>query len=240
MTEKIKKINNPLTVIAVFAALAEINATVSIGLIDKELQSIFIWFVIAFPTLLIVAFFITLNFNTKSLYSPSDYQQDDSFLDILNIQKNRKELSKIDLNVEKVIKDTILSKKTIQELSEIEVEKQKDFLEKLSQTLILKIQNKSFLSLDFSDFIEDDNIFRYPVESFSFFQELLDEIYHKIEKQTGSGYTYGKTWVLVDKQTGYTYRKQGTSLNEKGVKIDLRKLDDVDITNGMELKIVKL
>lgn len=79
MTEKVKSISNPLTIIAIFAALAEINATVSIGLVDKELQQTFIWFVILFPVLLIVLFFLTLNFNTKVIYAPSDYKTDESF-----------------------------------------------------------------------------------------------------------------------------------------------------------------
>ncbi|MHA7128690.1 hypothetical protein [Algoriphagus namhaensis] len=79
MTEKIRNISNPLTIIAIFAALAEINATVSIGLVDKELQSVFIWFVILFPTLLVSLFFLTLNFNTKVIYAPSDYKDDQSF-----------------------------------------------------------------------------------------------------------------------------------------------------------------
>lgn len=90
MTEQIKKINNPLTIIAIFAALAEINATVAIGLIDKSLHYIFIWFVIGFPTVLVLLFFLTLNFNTKVMYSPSDYRDDKTFLDSLYGHPNRK------------------------------------------------------------------------------------------------------------------------------------------------------
>lgn len=41
MTERVKFISNLLTIIAIFAALAEIIATVSIGLVDNELQGIF-------------------------------------------------------------------------------------------------------------------------------------------------------------------------------------------------------
>lgn len=81
MTEQIKKINNPLTIIAIFAALAEINATIAIGLIEVDLQKFFIWFVMIFPTILVAAFFLTLNFNTKVIYSPSDYREDKTFLD---------------------------------------------------------------------------------------------------------------------------------------------------------------
>lgn len=88
MTENIKKINNPLTIIAIFAALAEINATIAIGLIDKDLHYIFIWFVILFPTILVLLFFLTLNFNTKVMYSPSDYKDDKNFMDSLFRNKN--------------------------------------------------------------------------------------------------------------------------------------------------------
>jgi hypothetical protein len=83
MTENIKKINNPLTIIAIFAALAEINATVAIKLLNPNLHYIFVWFIIGFPTLLVVLFFVTLNYNTKAMYSPSDYREDKSFIDSL-------------------------------------------------------------------------------------------------------------------------------------------------------------
>ncbi len=79
MVEKVRRISNPLTIIAIFAALAEINATVSIGLVDKELQEIFLWFVILFPTLLVILFFITLIFFTEVIYAPSDYKDDSGF-----------------------------------------------------------------------------------------------------------------------------------------------------------------
>lgn len=57
MVDKIKKVSNPLTIIAIFAGLAEIAATVALGLIDPEIQRIFIWFVMLFPALLVISFF---------------------------------------------------------------------------------------------------------------------------------------------------------------------------------------
>lgn len=107
MTERVKFISNPLTIIAIFAALAEINATVSIGLVGEELQQIFIWFVIAFPTLLVILFFLTLNFNTKVIYAPSDYKTDESFQKMfLGESKPDKEINY----------DKDIIRKTIQEL----------------------------------------------------------------------------------------------------------------------------
>ncbi|WP_051621318.1 hypothetical protein [Leeuwenhoekiella sp. MAR_2009_132] len=92
MTEKVNRINSPLTIIAIFAALAEVNATIAIGLIDDNLHYIFIWFVIGFPTLLVLLFFITLNYNTKVMYSPSDFREDKNFIDSLYGQRTDKNL----------------------------------------------------------------------------------------------------------------------------------------------------
>ena len=80
MIENIKKVSNPLTIIAIFAGLAEIAGTVALPLILEINQSLFIWYVMGFPILLVIAFFITLNFNPKVLYSPSDYSNEDNFM----------------------------------------------------------------------------------------------------------------------------------------------------------------
>lgn len=67
-------IKNPLTVIAIFASLTEIVCgLVTPFITDLQNQQIFLIFVIGFPVLLIILFFITLNFNHKVLYSPSDF-----------------------------------------------------------------------------------------------------------------------------------------------------------------------
>ena len=66
------KINNPLTVIAVFSLLTEASAAVSLPYIDSEHQKAYVWFLIIFPSLLITLFFLTLNFNNKTLYTPAN------------------------------------------------------------------------------------------------------------------------------------------------------------------------
>lgn len=80
MVEKIGPIKNPLTIIAIFAAIAEISGTVVLPFIAPANQATYVWFLIVFPILLIVLFFLTLNFNHKVLYAPSDYQNEDNFL----------------------------------------------------------------------------------------------------------------------------------------------------------------
>jgi DNA-binding transcriptional ArsR family regulator len=108
MVEKIKHINNPLTIIAIFAALAEIAGTVAIAFVQKELQIIFIWYVMGFPTVLVALFFLTLNFNPKVLYAPSDFQNEENFLNIL-LEKKKIDngLTKLQTDLEKTKEDII-------------------------------------------------------------------------------------------------------------------------------------
>lgn len=83
MIDASKSVNNPLTVVAIFAALAEVAGTVALAMVDKSLQPTFVWFVMGFPTLLVLLFFVTLNFNPKVLYAPSDFRNEDNFLNTL-------------------------------------------------------------------------------------------------------------------------------------------------------------
>ncbi|MBF6058013.1 hypothetical protein [Thiomicrorhabdus heinhorstiae] len=80
MVEKIGHIKNPLTVIAIFAAIAEISGTTVLPFIESDNQGIYIWFLMLFPVFLVGIFFLTLNFNHKVLYAPSDYKNEDNFL----------------------------------------------------------------------------------------------------------------------------------------------------------------
>ncbi|MCU7248512.1 hypothetical protein [Pseudomonas koreensis] len=75
-----KKISNPMTVIAIFAVISETSAAVSLPFLENKEREIYVWFLISFPFYLLFLFFITLNFNYRSLYSPSDFEKDKNFL----------------------------------------------------------------------------------------------------------------------------------------------------------------
>ncbi len=75
-----KKIANPMTVIVVFAFISESSAAVSLPFLGDREREMYVWFLMSFPFYLLLLFFITLNFNYRSLYAPSDFDKDDSFL----------------------------------------------------------------------------------------------------------------------------------------------------------------
>ncbi|GGK26749.1 hypothetical protein SAMN04490189_3694 [Pseudomonas koreensis] len=74
------KITNPMTVIAIFAVISETSAAVSLPFLANKEREIYVWFLISFPFYLLFLFFLTLNFNYRSLYAPSDFDKDKNFL----------------------------------------------------------------------------------------------------------------------------------------------------------------
>ena len=182
MTESVKRINNPLTIIAIFAALAEINATVSLGLISESLQSIFIWFVLGFPTLLVLCFFFTLNFNPKVLYAPSDFKDEQNFLNTLtgnykmHINVTKENVKEINNLLETEILDSTIGKQSVS--AEI-LKFANEYFKGLLEDLEVKLENKILKSIGFG--IQDQDLFllslkynksRFP-ENFAYNQDYI-------------------------------------------------------------------
>jgi hypothetical protein len=67
------RIINPITVIALFAGLSEASATTVLPYLDGDTRQAYIWFLIIFPSALVILFFLTLNFNPKALYVPPEF-----------------------------------------------------------------------------------------------------------------------------------------------------------------------
>lgn len=78
-----RQVRNPLTLIAVFAGLAEVAATSVLPIIEGPVQLTLVWYVMLFPVLLVIAFFLTLNFNNRVLYAPNDFRDERHFLETL-------------------------------------------------------------------------------------------------------------------------------------------------------------
>jgi hypothetical protein len=90
----IEKAKTPLSIIAIFAILAEIAMTYALGQVDKSLQPQFLWFVMGFPVLLLLLFFYTLYTKPAVLFAPSDYEKDTNYLASINQKKEIDDISK--------------------------------------------------------------------------------------------------------------------------------------------------
>lgn len=80
---RIGLIKNPLTIIAMFAVIAEVSGAVVLPFIGERVQETYVWFLMIFPGLLVFLFFITLWCARDSLYGPSDFQNEKHFVDLI-------------------------------------------------------------------------------------------------------------------------------------------------------------
>jgi hypothetical protein len=81
------KVSNPLTIISIFAGIAETFATGALVLLPADMQSIFVYFVMFFPILIVTVFYAILVLKPHVLYAPSDYEDQEHFLHANSIKK---------------------------------------------------------------------------------------------------------------------------------------------------------
>ena len=207
--ENIKAVNNPLTIIAIFAALAEFAGTVAIKLIGPELQSVFIWFVMLFPVLIVILFFITLNFNPKVLYAPSDFKNEDNFLSVIAGVKN------LSIDLDEVQKQLESAKTEIIDdaVKQIAVagENEKKHLSEIVNNRINQIQNKVETTIETAEVVAGG----------SFNQRNINKVLEAL-----SGGQFLTTHEIMEK-TGLSPRTITTVLNNArssavGIKMEIR------------------
>jgi len=86
VTEKRKRINNPLTLITILAGIP-ISSMYAIKYVKSELQYIFIAFIIGYAILLTLLIFRILFRKPEVLYAPSDFKDERNFLITLKLNK---------------------------------------------------------------------------------------------------------------------------------------------------------
>jgi len=68
--------------------LAETLATVALINLPLEIQTVFVYFVMAFPAVIVLLFFFVLYFKNTVLYAPSDYSDQSHYLEVNQIKEN--------------------------------------------------------------------------------------------------------------------------------------------------------
>jgi tetratricopeptide (TPR) repeat protein len=81
-------IKNPMTIISLFVGLVEVVLSVSLFALSDNLKSVIVWFIVLFPTLNAIAFFIVLCLFPQNFYGPHDYHDDQSYLSSLHLGSN--------------------------------------------------------------------------------------------------------------------------------------------------------
>ena len=93
---------NPLGVISLFVFLIETVATVSLHAVaDQPYAAVLVWFIVTFPSVIAVLFFLLLWFKREALFGPMDFRDDDTFRDLLlkvSHIEAKQDLARIDRN----------------------------------------------------------------------------------------------------------------------------------------------
>lgn len=225
-------VKNPLSVIAIFAGVAEISGTSVLPFISEENQRLYIWFLMTFPFTLVLLFFATLNWNHKSLYAPSDFKSDESFLESANSENSKR----TDIaSMEKIIEEKV--SETLRATSDNDSFNKDELAKKITDS----IKDSAFITVDARTYTgKNDNIFELPYVALSSLNRLTDEVYFLL-KGAVDAYEYGYSWVLEREVDSIVIKNARMITGERrGVPLaDNRALEEVGITPGAVLKVVK-
>lgn len=159
MTEKIGTIKNPLTIIAIFAGIAEVSGTLVLPFIADENQLLFIYFLIVFPSVLIVVFFLTLNFNNKALYAPSDFKNEENYIKIFKYDESKQ--AKVEVSVTQdqmleILNDNLLDFKRDNDIKFLKLERDLIKLKSVKEDDIEVLDRPEYDDFDKYDFITEN------------------------------------------------------------------------------------
>lgn len=190
-----KKISNPLTIIGIFAGIAEVAGTAVLPLVSSELQHIFIWYVMGFPVLLVVIFFLTLNRNHKVLYAPSDFSNEDNFMQLLSAAKVDKKLEEVKLNNPNIADE--LESIRLSLLNNISVNNSQKYDKFIKVIQIMSVKNNGVTASELADELAISRAYAHRI-----LQELLENgLITYINETSTNGETSRKTkrYVVLDK-----------------------------------------
>jgi len=158
MTEKIGTIKNPLTIIAIFAGIAEVSGTLVLPFIANENQLLFIYFLIVFPSILIILFFITLNFNNKALYAPSDFKNEEHYIQIFKYDESKQARVQVSVTREQMVEILNENLMDFKRSNDIKVQKLEHEIIKLKTIKNETIEIYEDDGLDEDDYMGDNTV----------------------------------------------------------------------------------
>lgn len=226
-------VKNLLSVIAIFAGIAEISGTGVLPFISPENQALYIWFLMSFPFALVLLFFATLNFNHSNLYAPSDYSSDDAFLK--GVRPHREERS-FAYKLEKELESNI--EVALDSLSLNDKEKPLS-KEEIADAISHTMRSNSFVRIDARPLTgNESDIYELPYVVFNTMQEFIKEVYFLLSDYVGK-FEYGHSWTL---RFNSSYKSIESLRLAAGVGRDHkfednRSLEEVGIRPGMTLLV---
>jgi tetratricopeptide (TPR) repeat protein len=185
---------NPLGIIALFIVMIYTMATLLVGLskLDPGLQKIFVWFLVTFPVLVLIAFYILVTKHSGKLYAPQDFSDEANFLRILEAAEFEKSprfisfIRELSNNAEKELDDlrAELKKTSVPSLTEEPSEEVKEKLDDFSQRL--ELFEALRIPLEPEDYVSRGRDYYHKGKEYLAMQEYDKALKLKPDKRTAS------------------------------------------------------
>jgi hypothetical protein len=209
--------------VAIFVSLAETVLGVLVTQITEFVQLLLATFAIAFPSGVALAFFLTLWYKADKLYPPWEYGS----TGMLEAFRQNK------------VKPMVETEKLHNNLREA-VSKEVPDPQKVA-AVVSSIQSQ-FLTIDTRPLLEQQGgSWTAPYDQFPSVQSLPNSIYFALPRDRIKPFTYERTWLIRDAQSGKIFYDLGSRSNivrRMGVPSDERPLSEVGIKPGMRLEVI--
>jgi hypothetical protein len=239
----------PLWVVSLFISLTEAVLGIAAAQTTGGVQIALTAFVIAFPILISIGFFLLLWYRPHHLYAPAEYGHQVNVSDYVQAMTQRQVPSQSELfdAIQKAVQSTITSTNTVTELSKVvSDEESAPVRERMTQALrtvadrtVESIRESGFLTVDLRPLDGPSGpILELVPGSFEHVGHFLDKLWFAMRPPgRPPAYTYGETWVLEDVESGRQLSRLWGSSERT---IDRRSLQEAGIVPGMRLRAVPL
>jgi hypothetical protein len=242
------KVITPLSIISLFFSFTEIMVSYTVISTYGPIQIYLTFFIIFFPLFVATCFFTILWNKPSNFYAPKDFQDDSSYLRVLETQRIDPTSTQIEGDIKKKIDEYLTSEFFIKTIKGLKADEKDDSIKE-------KMKNAA---KNISDNIIDSNFFTvvlssnpnikttYPISFFQDFNHFLDTIFYWLHENDIDvrAYYYGEDWILINSKTHKPLISSRMIIQEEcGRKIDdKRSLSDVGITAGLtlELKVIRV
>jgi len=240
-----KKIASPLWIISLFVALTEGIAGVGLIQTAGAVQIILTVFVVTFPTIVAIAFFVILWERPYVFYPPTEFgDTPDVSKYVFAMRQNVIENTRSYQHITSVVKETLTSPESLsmfgaQHLEQNESNNIRKILTNLSNATIGKIKN-NIITIDSKPFLKEYGIvWEQPYDPNQSIWFFLDTVWYIVADNIPP-YTYDKKWILRDKSSGVEFRNIGRlHAISKGKNEDRRTVYEVGINCGSTLELIE-
>ncbi len=237
----------PLWIIALFISLTETVLGVAVIQTEGNIQVALTAFVVVFPLLIALAFFLILWNRPVVLYPPTDFPGTDVEVYGRATQRSGRDEEALYAGILEAIQSTFASEEIVSELTGTVTAEAtgdpedhiKGVLREKAEEALETIRKNSFLTIDSRPLLgkKEGTVSQIIYAPDLTVDELLSVVRYSIDPRPALP-AYGKLWALQDEDTENVFKRIGPAWS--GPKADTRTLEQVGIKAGMRLRVVYL